>query len=80
MPTSSLPRRIAPALWERLGEVQVPMRLLYGRQDREAERRAALALELHPALDLHLVDRCGHIIQWDAPEQLSRLAGGFLVG
>ena len=69
----------AKALWERLGEVKVPMRLIYGRQDRGAEKRAALARELHPALDLHLVDRCGHIIQWEAPEELSRLAGAFLV-
>ena len=67
-------------LYERLGEVTIPMRLIYGRQDREAEKRAALARELHPALDLHLVDRCGHVIQWDAPEQLSLLAGGFLAG
>ena len=70
----------AQPLWQRLGEVAAPMRLIYGRQDRHAEKRAALARELHPTLDLHLVDRCGHIIQWDAPEELSRLAAGFLVG
>jgi pimeloyl-ACP methyl ester carboxylesterase len=71
--------KAATPLWQRLAEVTVPMRLIYGRQDRDAEKRAALARELHPALDLHLVDRCGHIIQWDAPEELSHLAGAFLV-
>src|SRR5258708_18296386 len=41
--------------------------LIYGRQDRgHAAERAALAMELHPGLDLHLVDRCKHLIQWDA--------------
>ena len=72
--------KAAKQLWQRLAEVTVPMRLIYGRQDRQAEKRAALARELHPALDLHLVDRCGHIIQWDAPEELSHLAAAFLVG
>jgi pimeloyl-ACP methyl ester carboxylesterase len=65
-------------LWQRLGEVAVPMRLIYGKQDRSAPERAALVKQLHPNLDLHLVDRCGHLVQWDAREELARLAGDFL--
>jgi pimeloyl-ACP methyl ester carboxylesterase len=65
-------------LWQRLGEVAVPMRLIYGRQDRAAAERAALAKQLHPALDLHLIDRCKHIVQWDAPREFAALAGSFL--
>jgi pimeloyl-ACP methyl ester carboxylesterase len=68
----------ARPLWQRLSEVPVPMRLIYGRQDRAAEARAALARELHPALDLHLVDRCRHLVMWDAPEQVAALAGDFI--
>ncbi len=64
--------------WQRLNEVALPMRLIYGRQDRAAEQRAALALERNPALDLHLVDRCGHLVMWDAPEAFASLAGDFL--
>ena len=65
-------------LWQRLDEVKVPMRLIYGRQDRAAERRAALARERYPSIDLHLVDRARHLLQWDSPAQIASLVGGFL--
>ena len=67
------------ALWEQLGEVPVPLRLIYGRQDRgNAAERAALALERCPKLDLHLLDRCKHLVQWDAAERFAALCGAFL--
>ena len=53
---------------------------IYGRQDRAAEKRAALALQVNPALDLHLIDRCGHLVMWDAPDAFAALAGDFLGG
>ncbi|HYU68175.1 MAG TPA: alpha/beta hydrolase [Burkholderiales bacterium] len=66
-------------LWQRLGEVQSPLRLIYGREDRgHAAERAALAMELHPGLDLHLVDHCKHLVQWDAAEEFAALSGSFL--
>jgi len=65
-------------LWQRLDEVKVPMRLIYGRQDRAAERRAALARERYPSLDLHLIDRSRHLVQWDSPVQMAFLVGQFL--
>ena len=69
----------AKPLWKRLGEVPVPLRLIYGRQDRgHAAERAALAIELHPGLDLHLVDRCKHLVQWDAADEFAALSGSFL--
>jgi len=67
-------------LWQRLDEVPVPLRLVYGRQDRAAEPRVAAALTRYPALDIHLVDRCGHLVQWDARERFAELAGSFLTG
>lgn len=69
----------AKPLWKRLGEVPVPLRLIYGREDRgDAAERAALAIELHPGLDLHLVDRCNHLVQWDAAQEFAALSGSFL--
>jgi len=65
-------------LWQRLDEVRVPMRLIYGRQDRAAERRAALARQRYPSLDLHLIDRSRHLVQWDSPAQMASLVGEFL--
>ena len=66
-------------LWQRLGEVPVPLRLIYGRQDRgNAAERAALAMQHTPGLDLHLVERCKHLVQWDAAEEFAALCGPFL--
>ena len=74
------PKQATPP-WRRLGEVQLPLRLLYGRQDRgNAERRVALALELVPGLDLHLIDRCKHLVMWDAAKEFAALCGPFLAG
>jgi pimeloyl-ACP methyl ester carboxylesterase len=64
-------------LWQRLDEMPVPLRLIYGRQDRAAEQRVAAARERYPALDIHLLDRCGHLVQWDARARFAELAGSF---
>jgi pimeloyl-ACP methyl ester carboxylesterase len=71
-------KKDAKPLWQRLDEVTVPMRLIYGRQDRAAERRAALAKQRYPGLDVHLIDRCRHLIQWDAPSEVAALLADFL--
>jgi len=69
----------AVPLWQRLPEVGVPLRLIYGREDRgECAKRARLALERWPRLDLHLLERCKHLVHWDAPERFAELTGGFL--
>ena len=71
-------KKDAKPLWQRLDEVTVPMRLIYGRQDRSAERRAALAKQRYPGLDVHLIDRCRHLVQWDAPAEVAALIREFL--
>ncbi|HUQ28924.1 MAG TPA: alpha/beta fold hydrolase [Usitatibacter sp.] len=71
-------KKEAKPLWQRLDEVKVPMRLIYGQQDRSAERRAALARQRFPSLDVHLIDRCRHLVQWDAPTQMASLVAEFL--
>ena len=68
----------AKPLWQRLDEVKVPMRLIYGQQDRSAERRATLARQRFPWLDLHLIDRSRHLVQWDSPRQMASLVVEFL--
>ena len=65
--------------WQRLAEVRQPLLLIYGREDRgEAGRRAELAKQEFPNLDLHIVPNCKHLVQWDAAEAFHRLAGPFL--
>jgi len=66
-------------LWQRLAEVRAPLRMIYGKEDRgHAAERSALAMELYPGLDLHLVPRCKHLVQWDAAEEFAALCGSFL--
>jgi len=66
-------------LWGRLGELRPPLLMLYGRDDRgQAGRRAAMAREQHPGLNLHVVPNCKHLVQWDAAGEFHRLAGPFL--
>jgi len=65
-------------LWQRLTEVPVPLRLIYGKQDRgSTAERAALARQMCAGLDLHLVDHCKHLVQWDASVEFETLSGVF---
>ena len=66
-------------LWQRLDRIPVPTIFIYGKQDRgSAAERAALAKERFPNLNLHLIDRCRHLVQWDAASEFERLTAAFL--
>jgi pimeloyl-ACP methyl ester carboxylesterase len=65
--------------WQRIAKCPVPLLLLYGEQDRgQAARRAALARELNPRLDLRLLPDCAHLVHWDAADAFADIAGRFL--
>jgi len=69
----------AQPLWERLADLPCPLLLLYGREDRgRAAERAELARQRYPTLDLQLLDRCKHLLQWDAADRFAAIAGRFL--
>jgi 4,5:9,10-diseco-3-hydroxy-5,9,17-trioxoandrosta-1(10),2-diene-4-oate hydrolase len=66
-------------LWQRLDQVPVPMLMLYGREDRgAAAERARLARTRFPALNLHILDRCKHLIPMDAAAEFVELTSDFL--
>jgi 4,5:9,10-diseco-3-hydroxy-5,9,17-trioxoandrosta-1(10),2-diene-4-oate hydrolase len=66
-------------LWQRLAQSSVPSLLIYGREDRaNAFERATLFKEQYPALNLHIIDGCKHLVPWDAADQWVRLALAFL--
>lgn len=68
----------AEPAWQRVAQCPVPMLMLYGENDRaDAARRAAHAKEMHPALDLRLLPRCAHLLQWDAAEAFADIVGRF---
>ncbi len=67
------------AMWQRLDEVKQPFLLIYGREDRgQASKRATELKQDRPALDVHVVPNCKHLVPWDAEQDLYRLAGPFL--
>jgi pimeloyl-ACP methyl ester carboxylesterase len=73
------PEKVGEPPWQRVAKCPVPLLLLYGGEDRgQAARRAARAKELHPQLDLRVIPRCGHLVQWDAADEFIRIAGEFL--
>jgi len=57
---------------ERLGEIAIPVRILWGAQDEwiapDTARRLA---DLIPAASLRLVDGAGHLVHYDAPAALA---------
>ena len=66
-------------MWQRLTELQIPLLLIFGREDRaRAAERAKLLKERVPALDLHIVSGCKHLVPWDAADEFIRLAVPFL--
>ena len=69
------------ALWQRLDQVPVPMLMIYGSNDRgSAAERTRVAKKRSPALNLHVLDRCKHLIQWDAHSEFLALTADFLAG
>jgi 4,5:9,10-diseco-3-hydroxy-5,9,17-trioxoandrosta-1(10),2-diene-4-oate hydrolase len=68
-------------LWQRLDQVPVPMLMIYGNQDRgAAAERARLAQTRFPGLNLHVIDRCKHLIPMDAAAEFVALTASFLKG
>jgi len=73
------PKEPKTPLWQRLVELQVPLLLIFGRNDRgNAAERAALLKEKYKQLDVHVVDDCKHLVPWDAADEFIRLAVPFL--
>jgi 2-hydroxy-6-oxonona-2,4-dienedioate hydrolase/4,5:9,10-diseco-3-hydroxy-5,9,17-trioxoandrosta-1(10),2-diene-4-oate hydrolase len=76
---SAPPKAPKTPLWQRLTELKMPLLLIFGREDRgEAAKRAALLKETYPALDLHIVEGCKHLVPWDAADAFIALAIPFL--
>jgi pimeloyl-ACP methyl ester carboxylesterase len=66
-------------LWQRLTELQMPLLLIFGRNDRaNAAQRAALLKQKYPQLAVHIVEDCKHLVPWDAADDFIRLAVPFL--
>jgi pimeloyl-ACP methyl ester carboxylesterase len=66
-------------IWQRLTELQMPLLMIFGREDRaKAAERAALLKQTYPQLAVHIVNGCKHLVPWDAADEFVRLAVPFL--
>jgi pimeloyl-ACP methyl ester carboxylesterase len=66
-------------LWQRYGELKMPVLLSYGREDRgRAAERVELLRQHNPKLDLHIAEGCKHLVPWDAADMFHKLAVPFL--
>jgi len=69
----------AKPIWERLGELKMPLLMMFGREDRaHAGERAELLKKQQPQINLHIVNGCKHMVHWDAFDDLMRLGVPFL--
>lgn len=69
-----------PPLRDRLGELAVPALFLYGAADRDAAARAPLLAERFPRLAVRVLEGCGHLVHWDAPERFVDAVAAFAHG
>jgi 2-hydroxy-6-oxonona-2,4-dienedioate hydrolase len=66
-------------LWQRYDELEMPLLLIYGRNDRaRAAERVELLRQRYPKLNLHVAEGCNHLVPWDAADMFHRLAVPFL--
>jgi pimeloyl-ACP methyl ester carboxylesterase len=73
------PKEPKTPLWQRLVELQMPLLLIFGRNDRaNAAKRATMLKEAYPQLAIHIADDCKHLVPWDAADDFIRLAIPFL--
>ena len=69
------PKAPAKPLWQRLVDLKMPLRLMFGRQDRSwAFKRAMKLKEMYPRLDLLILEDCKHMVPWDAAGRWEPLA------
>lgn len=65
-------------VWKRIGELKVPMLMLYGRNDLGLiEWRARLLRGAHPSIEIRVLDRCKHLVQIDRTDAFIEAATAF---
>jgi len=65
-------------LWQKLSEIRLPCKFIYGRQDRGGPaERIQIARQRYPHLDFELFENCHHILQWDQPQLVEERIASF---
>ena len=66
---------VMPPLWDRLGELAMPVDLVVGERDEKFGAIAAQMAERLPEARVHTVDGTGHVVHLEAPEAVVELLG-----
>jgi 2-succinyl-6-hydroxy-2,4-cyclohexadiene-1-carboxylate synthase len=56
-----------PSVWDRLGDIAIPVELIVGERDRKFRRTAERMLEALPDARLHVVPGAGHAVHLEQP-------------
>ncbi|MFA5308982.1 MAG: alpha/beta fold hydrolase [Dehalococcoidales bacterium] len=71
--------KLTDLLLSRLGKITAPVLVVWGKEDRIIPvSHARLAVEKIPGAKLRVFDRCGHMPQFEHPEEFNRLVLDFL--
>ncbi|HEY2316813.1 MAG TPA: 2-succinyl-6-hydroxy-2,4-cyclohexadiene-1-carboxylate synthase [Solirubrobacteraceae bacterium] len=65
-----------PSLWERLGEIEVPVDLVVGERDAKFQAVAAEMAEGLPEAQVHVVPGAGHAVHLEAPAAVAAVIAG----
>jgi 2-succinyl-6-hydroxy-2,4-cyclohexadiene-1-carboxylate synthase len=66
---------VMPPLWERLGELALPVELVVGERDEKFRGVAAAMAERLPDARVHVVPGAGHVAHLEVPDALVELLG-----
>lgn len=70
----------AKPMWQRLVDLPCPLLMIFGKNDRgSAFERATRLKKEYPLLNVHIIEACKHLVQWDAMDEFHNLATKFLL-
>jgi pimeloyl-ACP methyl ester carboxylesterase len=68
-----------PEIYEQLGKLQVPILLIWGRNDQTLPlAQSDSIIRLLPRLEFHVIEGCGHIPHYEKPEIVNPIISRFL--
>jgi 4,5:9,10-diseco-3-hydroxy-5,9,17-trioxoandrosta-1(10),2-diene-4-oate hydrolase len=66
-------------LWQRIRDIKPPLMMIYGREDRgNACVRATTLRTRFPDMKIYIIDKCKHMVPWDAAAEIVELIVPFL--
>jgi pimeloyl-ACP methyl ester carboxylesterase len=68
-----------PEVYERLGELEMPVLLFWGRDDQTLPlEQSRSILSAVPRAQFHILENCGHIPHYERPDELNPILEQFL--